>query len=126
MQHIEILSLSSLKKQILAANLKVYQMPMYVTTLTDNSASLQSHLELTVSLVKILLTRFQFIPNNCHDGIKRLSNNSKYDDIKGGNFNILASCLPAKLLVTALCTDMQLVASSDIRKKNSTPQFSKT
>ena len=99
---------------------------MYITTLTDNLASLRSHLKLTVSLVKILMTRFLSIPNNCHDRIKRISKNSKYDDIKGGNFNILASCLPAKLLVTALCTDMQLVASSDIRKKNSTPQFSKT
>ena len=80
---------------------------MYITTLTDNPESLQSHLELTVSLVKILLTRFLFVPNNFLDGIKRLSDNSKYDDIKGGNCNILTTCLPAKLLVTALCTGMQ-------------------
>ena len=80
---------------------------MYITTLTDSPESLQSHLELTVSLVKILLTRFLFVPNNFLDGIKRLSDNSKYDDIKGENCNILTPCLLVKLLAPAMCTDIQ-------------------
>ena len=90
---------------------------MYITTLADNPASLRSHLKLRVSLVKRLLTRFLFVSNNCPDGIKRISDNSKCYDIKGGNCNILIPCLPAKLPAPALCRH---------QKKNSAPQFPKT
>ena len=94
---------------------------MYITTLTDNPASLRSHLKLTVSLVKMLLIRFLFVSNNCLDGIKRISDNSKYNDIKGGNCHILIPCLPAKFPAPALCNEL-LPLTSDKTVHHSFPK----